>query len=293
MIDETTCKLMGPFAILIQSLMASVALASLLYKRNLESPRRPLLIWSMDTSKQAIAASLVHFTNVLVSSFSVLLGGGELSANPCGWYFLNLLLDTTIGVYILYLLLVSTTTLLKKMGVLNLDSGIYGNPPSFYTWFKQLLVFLFSWVWVKLAVVFILVALPFFNSFALWVLSVFRGSVDAQIIFTMFVFPLFMNIVQAILTDRIIKGKSVAPLQNLSEQLESFIEVEGDSISDEDHPLVNGSPCDHENESLAVAIPPVGANENESEEPGAPLFSSERDDLLTRLAPLFSRGKRK
>jgi hypothetical protein len=56
----------------------------------LETPKRPLLIWAMDTSKQAISASLVHFANIILSYISSWFGETRTS-NPCVFYFLNVI----------------------------------------------------------------------------------------------------------------------------------------------------------------------------------------------------------
>jgi hypothetical protein len=108
---STTCHLVDGFAIVVQVLMAILAFSSLLYKRHIEDPKRPILIWALDTSKQAIAASLVHISNIGLSIVSSWLGHRE--GNPCVWYFLNLALDTTVGVYLLYLFII-VISLTKK-----------------------------------------------------------------------------------------------------------------------------------------------------------------------------------
>ena len=43
--DDGECELMGPFAIVVQLLLASVALLALLAKRQREHPRRPFQVW--------------------------------------------------------------------------------------------------------------------------------------------------------------------------------------------------------------------------------------------------------
>jgi hypothetical protein len=52
--------------------------------------------------------------------------------NPCSTYFLNILIDTTIGVAILYFALKAATHLMEKYtGLDGLQSGYYGDPPKF------------------------------------------------------------------------------------------------------------------------------------------------------------------
>jgi hypothetical protein len=51
-------------------------------------------------------------------------------SNPCSLYFLNVLLDTTVGVLIFYLALKGLTWFLtSRMGKEGFVSGQYGNPP--------------------------------------------------------------------------------------------------------------------------------------------------------------------
>jgi hypothetical protein len=77
-------------------------------KRQRENPKRPINIWyfivwgnakehnlrhklmdyrALDTAKQALAALLVHFSNVFISSFSE----DAQSRNPCTFYFLHVI----------------------------------------------------------------------------------------------------------------------------------------------------------------------------------------------------------
>jgi hypothetical protein len=43
--DSGECELMGPFAIVVQLSLASIALLALLVKRQREHPRRPFQVW--------------------------------------------------------------------------------------------------------------------------------------------------------------------------------------------------------------------------------------------------------
>ncbi len=89
----------------------------------------------------------------------------------------------------------------------DINTGEYGDPPRFYPWFKQLIIFLWSWVWVKAIVAISILKIPILSDFATWLISPLEHNQKAQIVFVMFVFPLCMNLVQALLTDIIIKGK--------------------------------------------------------------------------------------
>ncbi|RKO87175.1 Vaculolar membrane protein-domain-containing protein, partial [Blyttiomyces helicus] len=204
--QNLNCKLVDNFAIFVQVTLASIALGSLLIKRARENPRRPLVVWGFDTSKQALAAGGVHFSNVVIAYFSG--KKSEESANPCIWYFLNILLDTTIGVGFLFGFLRGLHYIAGRLHVTEITSGQYGNPPRLTAWFKQFVLFLTAWFFVKLTVVILLDVFPFFAEFAKWLLAPLARSGDTrlQVIVVMLIFPLIMNICQAWLIDTIIRS---------------------------------------------------------------------------------------
>jgi hypothetical protein len=105
------CRLLGPFALIVQGALGGLALLALVYKRWKERPQRPLKIWTFDVSKQVVGSVLVHAANLLMS----LLSSGQLSIkvgpqhvsrgtvatdgrympNPCSFYLLNLAIDVS------------------------------------------------------------------------------------------------------------------------------------------------------------------------------------------------------
>jgi hypothetical protein len=105
------CRLLGPFALIVQGALGGLALLALVYKRWRERPQRPLKIWAFDVSKQVVGSVLVHVANLVMS----LLSSGQLSIkvgpqhisrdtmtsdgryvpNPCSFYLLNLAIDVS------------------------------------------------------------------------------------------------------------------------------------------------------------------------------------------------------
>jgi hypothetical protein len=87
-----------------------LVIGSLLFKRQHEKPKRPWRIWCVpriiytsgahtiyrlfDVSKQVVGQMFVHGVNVLISD----VGSARSSGNACVFYFLNILIDTTLGV---------------------------------------------------------------------------------------------------------------------------------------------------------------------------------------------------
>lgn len=64
---EKCVLLSGTFASLVQLSLAAIALATLLYKRHLERPRRPWLVWTLDVSKQGLGALYAHVLNIFIA----------------------------------------------------------------------------------------------------------------------------------------------------------------------------------------------------------------------------------
>jgi hypothetical protein len=115
--DNGECRLLGPFAILVQGSLGCFALLALVYKRWRERPQRPVKIWFFDVSKQVVGSVLVHIANLLMSmlssgQFTIKLDPnsvvsrelqrrmtddhGRYKPNPCSFYLLNLAIDVSL-----------------------------------------------------------------------------------------------------------------------------------------------------------------------------------------------------
>lgn len=104
--EENQCKLLGPFALLVQGALGLLALLTLVFKRFRETPKRPWRVWFFDVAKQVTGAVILHLINLMMSE----LGAGDLEnkvaevgskqqdeqgrkPNPCSFYLLNLAID--------------------------------------------------------------------------------------------------------------------------------------------------------------------------------------------------------
>ena len=223
--DENTgeCRLLGPFAVLVQAALGVLALLSLVYKRWRERPQRPVKVWAFDASKQVFGSVLLHLLNVLMSMFSA----GEIQAtlaqaaadtvgatekyqpNPCSFYLLNLAIDTTIGIPILIVILkilsmgASYTPLARPQE--SIQSGYYGDPPRATWWLKQSIIYFIGLLGMKTCVFFIFQLLPWIGRVGDWALRWTEGNEAIQIAFVMFIFPLIMNAMQYYIIDIFIK----------------------------------------------------------------------------------------
>ncbi|KAH0840246.1 vacuolar membrane protein-domain-containing protein [Lanmaoa asiatica] len=233
-LDRRSCQLLGPTALIVQALMGILAVLSLVYKRHRETQKRPWKIWLFDVSKQVFGQMFVHGLNVLISD----LGSHHSAGNACTYYFLNILLDTTlgrilciseltcgskaadlIGVGLIYLVLQSSTWLLsKKLGIKGLKTGQYGNPPSVTFWVRQAAVYVFSITTMKLLVVALFAVWPGISSIGDWLLgwTTIGDGDSVQVIFVMGIFPVIMNVLQFWLIDSIVKASTIStPIASL------------------------------------------------------------------------------
>ncbi|KAI8852657.1 vacuolar membrane protein-domain-containing protein [Chytridium lagenaria] len=275
------CKLMDGFAVIVQAFLATIALSSLVYKRHREHPRRPVVIWFFD-SKQAIAAGMVHFANVAVSYLSG--HNSHESNNPC------ILLDTTVGVGILYVFLKILHGIAEYLKIKDMKSGHYGNPPRISAWFRQLSLFITAWFFVKVTVVLALQHFHFLRT----------GNPRLQVLVVMLIFPLIMNIIQAWLIDMVIKGRHVGDRRYL-EDAESRLDDEGRSIGetstsasmDDDAALLgaNDELSFHGSREPLTPVEPeysMGRNRLQDMLPGVPVASAIAMTPPKRYSPVAS-----
>ncbi|KAH8118640.1 vacuolar membrane protein-domain-containing protein [Phellopilus nigrolimitatus] len=204
-VDERKCRLLGPTALVVQALMGVFVILSLVFKRNREKPKRPWKIWMFDVSKQIAGQMFVHGVNVLISD----LGAHHASGNPCALYFLNILIDTTLGVGIIYFIHHLLTHLFSnKLHLKGFESGQYGDPPSMLYWARQAAVYVTSLTTMKVLVIGLFAVWPGIFKFGDWLLSWTGGGDAMQVIFVMGLFPIVMNVLQFWLIDSIVKSSA-------------------------------------------------------------------------------------
>lgn len=222
--DDGKCELVGTFSLLTQAVLGVLCILSLIVKRFYEYPlRRTWQVWFFDVSKQVIGAMGVHVFNVLLSILKTLpdvvpndSDCGEDCTDPCAWYFLSIVLDCTIGVYVLYLLLSLVSKVCKNyFHFTQIDSGEYGpNPhkPSGKAFCKQLAIYFGSLMLTKLVLYGVVEC---FETELLWItVHILLAWLDEypnefEIFVVMFVVPIFMNCLQLILIDNFIQNQVV------------------------------------------------------------------------------------
>ena len=109
------CKkgdLSGQLAVILQMILGLVSFAVLVLKRFCEpkQERRTWLIWSLDTSKQVQSMLLMHFINIFLSETLEM-------TDPCTFYLTSFLLDSSIGLLIIWLGLKISENLIERYEV--------------------------------------------------------------------------------------------------------------------------------------------------------------------------------
>ncbi|GAA5841634.1 hypothetical protein JCM11251_004237 [Rhodosporidiobolus azoricus] len=277
-LDLEQCRLLGPFALVIQAIMGALVLLSLVVKRMRERPRRKWKIWLGDVSKQVVGQAFVHASNVAISA----LIATHNSDNACSLYALNILIDTTLGVLLLYYFLRLSTHLMQTYRDPGYATGYYGPPPSFSLalWGEQAAVYVACLAAMKVAVVVLFWILPGMEDVVSWALAWITND-EAQVFVVMLVLPLVMNIFQFLVVDSIIKsptpstGLPGGPESDEEALRRGFLDANGDgdetfSDDDDDH---------HHRRARGENGGPRGFKDDDDEgDEGDELFDADREE---------------
>ncbi|KAG7386958.1 hypothetical protein PHYPSEUDO_014942 [Phytophthora pseudosyringae] len=214
------CKLLsGDFAALLQVLLGLIAISVLVVKRLREVPRRPLMVncvtaqvWAFDTSKQMIGATFAHVANLMIAillySYQAELEQSEdEQVDQCALYFVNFTLDTTLGVFLNYVLLSAVVLLALRFGWPSLKiPGDYGTPVRVRTWLLQVI----SWVVVIFTCKFIIASLIVafqkpLGAFAVLLFKPLDKHPEVELALVMIACPCLMNALQFWIQDNFLK----------------------------------------------------------------------------------------
>jgi hypothetical protein len=212
-----SCRFFDEFGILIQGCLGIICLLALMVKRYLEVPRRPLLIWFLDTMKQVVGQMTQHFANLYIANRI-----GHKDGMECEWYLINLIVDCTLGVFFCYLYLKIATHVVSGTG-LEFKSGDYGQGSNLtlnedsenIKWsFNSFLNQLVWWVCIVAiskftALGIILIFYQLLEHLGIMLLTPFKNDPKLKLIFVMIIFPVIFNIIQFWFTDNVIKSKPV------------------------------------------------------------------------------------
>lgn len=249
--DSSKCELFGTFSLITQGILGFLCISSLIAKRFYEFPiRRPWLVWFFDVSKQLIGAFGVHVFNVMLSlapknddDLKPIVPPPDeiIDDDPCDWYFLNIMLDCTIGVCILYFIFKYVNLFCKKyLKLTNIESGNYGDQtPSIKAYLKQLAIYSVSLIITKLS---LYLLVKCFEQELLWIthniilIWFVPYPPEFEIFIVMFVVPIVMNILQLILIDNFIQNQSTLNInQRLFGESDSVVAKETQGLRNRVH----------------------------------------------------------
>ena len=208
--DEHRCKTltfsgdMAGVTILVQLILFAACVGTVCVKYFVyEKPRRPLKEWGWDVSKQGLGAGLAHVINLLIAA---VLAESTPDADPCAWYFVNMFIDTFVGVFIQFKLIETVERYAGRNGMPSLAcSGDYGHPPNSRWWLNQLLVYGLIVALVKFCLFSVIylcrVGLAVIST---WLVSPLSGDPTVELVLVMIVAPIIMNAWQVWVVDTFI-----------------------------------------------------------------------------------------
>lgn len=191
--------LMGPFGLFVQLLLAGIAFTSLIAKRFCEPKykRRSWIIWFYDTSKQGIGAAVIHFANVFLADM--------FTGDPCTWYIVSFLLDSTIGLIVIYILLQLSQFIADWYKCYTLRVGDYGDPPQCNIWIGQCGLYILVILAEKILMT-LLVLFKFWKDVRKFIMSPIQNP-KVELVLVMFVIPFIINTFIFWVVDNFLKKK--------------------------------------------------------------------------------------
>ncbi|XP_018421690.1 PREDICTED: store-operated calcium entry regulator STIMATE-like [Nanorana parkeri] len=191
--------LMDRFGVLIQAVLALVAFSTLMLKRWKEPKelRRPWRIWFFDTSKQAIGALFIHFTNVFLSDLT--------EEDPCSLYLMHFLLDATLGMLVIWLSVKLVSMIVERQQYTLLVFGEYGDPPQAAAWLGQCVIYLLIMV-VEKTIISLVLLIPGWTKLQEIVLD-YIPDPKLELVLVMLVVPFIVNAIMFWVVDSLIMRK--------------------------------------------------------------------------------------
>ncbi|EFA05999.1 store-operated calcium entry regulator STIMATE [Tribolium castaneum] len=188
------------FGWFLQVLLACLAFTCLIAKRFCEprSERRSWLIWFYDTSKQGMGAMAIHLANVWLA--------GQYQGDPCTWYLINFLLDSSLGLLIIFVGIRLSQYLSRKKGWEAINFGEYGKPPSANAWMAQCCLYVGLMAIVKVSIT-LFMQLDFWDGVKDFILSPINNP-KVELAFVMLIIPFFVNMLMFWVTDNFLMHKS-------------------------------------------------------------------------------------
>jgi len=229
--SHVACQLVASkFGWYLQIFLGTVCFISLIGKRFTDRVRRPWKVWFFDTAKQGFGATTVHFLNILLS---MALGRWlDVDADPCNWYFINLTLDSTVGVLVCFILLRTMQCIYRSKCVNRPElamSGEYGDPPSCRMFCRQLLDWQLLVILEKSLMALVVVkATTQMTALSGFLLGWLDDYPRVKLITVMVVTPLVMNVFALWMADNFLQADPAKAEEQLA--MESLVEEDGITV---------------------------------------------------------------
>jgi hypothetical protein len=201
------CSLYGWFGWAIQAFLVLACFTALVIKRYRERPQRNWAIFLLDVSKQGLSATLAHTMNLLIATLLTHLE----ASNQCIWYFVNITIDTSLGVLVCYLLVRAFEAWAERRGWRRVRTGEYGcgGKLDYVGWLMQVgiwTVILTSVKWTLFLGIYLNADL--LSAYGDTLLGWMDGYPRVELVVVMILVPVVMNCVQFWLQDTFLKGKT-------------------------------------------------------------------------------------
>jgi len=213
--DAPVCRLIpGVFGFMIQISLMVISIGLLVLKKKVEVKycNRTWLEFGLDSSKQILGNLWIHVLNIF---FSVGLHRRHTAGDSCDWYWVNIVVDCTIGTAIEYAFFRLITRQVIPRLVRNpyraveYESGVYGSTWGEFrirNYIKQLSVWILVCTIMKFTV---LVLMEFGSDVLLDTAATFLGGwtndPTRKLFVVMIATPLVMNSAQLWIIDNVIK----------------------------------------------------------------------------------------
>lgn len=219
---EHHCELIdGIFSILVQIALGCVALSALLVKRRFfENPKRPKIVWIVDTFKQIAGQLFAHALNIGIAYVLAQKTSGTENNDKCMWYLINYLFDTILGTGICFIFVRIQNLISAKCNIVRIRSGNYiihyTDHLTLTQSFQiacQCILQIFLWFLVILltkTLIFCLILLPLHEYLQQFGDMIVRPMIDhpqIELVVVMIIVPMILNICQFWIQDLFLKDK--------------------------------------------------------------------------------------
>lgn len=126
----------------------------------------------------------IHLANVWLA--------GQYTGDPCTWYLINFLLDSSLGLLIIFIGIRFCQWLSRRNHWEAINFGEYGKPPSANAWLTQCFLYVGLMAIVKISIT-LFMQLDFWEKVKDFILSPFNND-KVELVFAMLIIPFLVNV---------------------------------------------------------------------------------------------------